>query len=113
MLLYLTMMVRPVLPIVIDWYQHEFNEIEHLACVHAQYGSQHLQREVAESAAENGQPKKVSCTAFEDPIPFHIPITEAPYAVLANLNRLEFFHNIAGKLPQTYILCDGPPPRNI
>ena len=107
------MMVRPVLPIVIDWYQHEFNEIEHLACVHAQYGSQHLQSEVAESATENGQPKKVSGTAFEDPIPFHIQTTEAPYAGLIYLNRREFFHNTASKLPHTFILRDGPPPRNI
>lgn len=113
MLLYLTMMVRPVLPAVVDWYQHEFNEIEHLACVHAQYGSQHLQREVAESAAENGLPKKVSGTAFEDPIPLHIQTTEVPNAFIVYLNRQEFFHNAAGKLPDSFILRDGPPPRNI
>ncbi len=53
MLLYLTVMIHPLLPIVADVWCHAFSEINHLATVHAKYGTHHLEISLSKSADEN------------------------------------------------------------
>ncbi len=55
MLLYITVMFKPLIPITSDAWDHQFNEIEHISIVHAKYGSHHLQKEVADTEKDNHQ----------------------------------------------------------
>ncbi len=48
-------MLKPLLPFVNDWWQHEFNETEHVSLIHAKYGSHHLQAELAETNSNSKQ----------------------------------------------------------
>lgn len=57
MILYFTVMFKPLIPIIKDKLSHTFAEAIHIATVHAIYGTNHLQKEVDQttSDATNGK----------------------------------------------------------
>ncbi|MEO7209434.1 MAG: hypothetical protein ABIY35_00700 [Chitinophagaceae bacterium] len=57
-LLYSTVILNPVIPIVSDILSHTFAEAYHISVVHAKYGANHLQQELTNTTNENGQHKK-------------------------------------------------------
>lgn len=74
MLLYITVMLQPLLPIVSDWYGHEFNPIQHQIQVHMVYGKNHLYKDVAESNSANSQTNKHTSAKTSESAPVHIPV---------------------------------------
>ena len=65
-------MVRCAIPAVCDGLSHLFNEEEHLATVHAVYGSNHLQAEVAGEVTENHSCKHTASLQQNEPNLIHI-----------------------------------------
>jgi hypothetical protein len=63
MLLYLTVLFRPLLPYMTDAWEHAFNEQEHLVSVHAKQGNRHVERELANEAL--GKADKAIKEAFD------------------------------------------------
>ncbi len=57
LLLYCTVMIRCAMPVACDALSHIFNEEEHLAIVHAVYGSHHLQSEISDTVSDNHSAK--------------------------------------------------------
>ncbi len=57
-LLYCTVLLRCAIPVACDALSHVFNEEEHIATIHAMYGYNHLQKEIAadETAITKIQP---------------------------------------------------------
>ncbi len=49
LIIYISVMFRPFVPIVKDVISHTFFETIHIATVHALYGSDHVQKEVSEN----------------------------------------------------------------
>ena len=66
MLLYVTAMLKPLLPIADDWWSHEFNEIEHISLIHAKYRNHHLQKEVADTTSDSENRKDQNASNQED-----------------------------------------------
>ncbi len=104
-------MIKPLLPIASDWWQHEFNEVEHLSCVHAVYGSHHLQLEIADTGSENDNNKNQNILKSEDQVPFHVSVDE--YKNEYNsilLSKQSALLNFL-KLPSVFIARKIPPPK--
>ncbi len=53
MLIYITVMIKPLIPFIQDEWDHQFNEIEHISVVHANYRSHHLKIELADTDSDN------------------------------------------------------------
>jgi hypothetical protein len=56
LLLYVTVVCRPLIPLLHDWYEHSFNEVEHLATVHHQNGMNHVNYEIGKMEKEDNNP---------------------------------------------------------
>ena len=72
MLLYLTVLFKPMIPVIIDAYDHAFHESIHLATVHEKYGSHHLDKALASTGSENENNKSQKGPGTEDLVPVHI-----------------------------------------
>ena len=103
-------MFKPLIPILSDFWDHEFNEIEHISIVHAMYGSHHLQKEVADSGADNNQKGQTSLKS-DDLVPFHVSTKEHVLNFTTLLPAKEFFLLKLHKLFAVFISKEGPPPK--
>ena len=65
MLLYVTVVVHPLVPIICDAWCHSFSEINHLATVHAKYGTHHLEISLSKTGDKN-EDKNLSKTSYSD-----------------------------------------------
>ena len=74
MLLYISVMLQPLLPIATDWYGHEFNPIQHQIQIHMVYGSHHLYKDVADSNWENSKTNKHTSIKTSETAPVHIAV---------------------------------------
>ncbi len=111
MLLYITVMLNPLLPIVDDWWEHEFNPIEHQIHVHAVYGSHHLQKELAEENSNNDNNKNQNTVKSQDQVPFHVSPLVCKYNCTLNKIDIQYSGFIMNKLPFVLISNQGPPPK--
>ena len=59
LLLYVTVMFKPLIPIVSDAVSHTFAEAIHIATVHAIYGSNHLEKELSETSSETNTNRNI------------------------------------------------------
>ncbi|MEP7375420.1 MAG: hypothetical protein ABI675_18630 [Chitinophagaceae bacterium] len=111
MLLYVTVMLKPLIPIVSDWWQHEFNEMEHLSQVHAIYGNQHLQQGIADTGADNDHSKNQSTLNSEDQVAFHLLVAEYKNDFNSIVADKQFESLKYPKPSSVLIAPEGPPPR--
>ncbi len=79
-------MFKPLILVISDAWSHQFNEIEHISTVHAKYGSNHLQQEVADNTAENNKNQKT--LSPEDQVPYHF---------FSNMYNLNFKPDVIAK----------------
>lgn len=70
MLLYMAVMFKPVIPVIMDAYDHAFHESIHLATIHEKYGSHHLDKALADAGSDNENNKSQKGTTNE--VPVHI-----------------------------------------
>lgn len=110
MLLYITVMFKPLIPILNDLWDHEFNEIEHISIVHAKYGSHHLQKEVADSDADNNQKGQTSLKS-DDQVSFHELTGEYKFEFPLDSTDIKYVALKLTKPPFVLIFSQGPPPK--
>ncbi len=70
LLLYCTVLMRCAIPVACDELSHIFNEEDHIATIHAVYGNNHVEKEIA--ADEKDNTKSQSTVKYEDQIPVHL-----------------------------------------
>ena|ERR1017187_6566759 len=111
MLLYFTVMFKPLIPIVCDALSHTLCEAIHIATVHAIYGGNHLQKELADTNAENANNKHQNTTNGEDQVNVHLSATEFVF----HLYSLTFNKNYSAanlcQLKNRFIVKYSPPPK--
>jgi hypothetical protein len=110
MILYVTVMFKPLIPIVTDSISHVFYKAIHIATVHALYGSNHLQKELADSSSESATDKHQSNTTG-DQVPVHVPAID--YSDEFSLHRMDKHYSFLKlyKLLPGFMLNNFPPPR--
>ena len=82
LLLYVTVMFKPLVPIVSDAISHTFSEAIHIATVHAIYGSNHLEKELSNTTSDNTNSKHQNSSSAEDPVPVHVSSNVCLYRFL-------------------------------
>lgn len=65
-----------MLPIITDAWAHEFNQAAHMTCVHAIYGSHHLQQEIAYTGGGQDRNKNQNTLKLDDLVPFHVGVSQ-------------------------------------
>ncbi len=110
-LLYVIVMFKPLIPIASDALSHAFAEAIHISTVHAIYGSNHLEKELADTSSDNASSKSQKNINIEDQVTLHISANECIYDFSVSktdksFSLLEFFNLKAG-----YILKQSPPPK--
>lgn len=113
MLVYLTVMLNPLIPLVKDAISHSFSEAYHISVIHAKYGANHLENELAGSASENDKDKNQSSIKSEEQIPVHVSIKEyeADFS-FSIINKYQPAQkNIS--LPVVFLAKHCPPPKFI
>ncbi len=110
MLLYVTVMIKPVIPIVCDTLSHLFSESEHIATVHALYGIHHLEKELSNTTNDNSRQASINP---EELLVVHI----APAPLILNFGISKPLHDYAPLKPDIYnsvsIIKDTPPPKRL
>ncbi|MGI8581157.1 MAG: hypothetical protein ACR2KX_03140, partial [Chitinophagaceae bacterium] len=110
MLLYLSVMFKPLIPIITDALEHEFNEIEHLSLVHEKYGSHHVEKELAESSHDDHD-KNSNTLKSEDQVPFHVLVEEYKSPASSTTFDKQFMLIKHSMLLSVSISREGPPPK--
>ncbi len=113
MLLYITVIVKPIFPIVSDWYEHEFNSIQHEFKVHKVYGNHHLDKEIADSNSEEEHNKNSNSVKSEDSVPFHIILEDYKYLIYSAIINKVFTSCFLSELSSVFLSLEGPPPKLI
>ncbi|GEO10818.1 hypothetical protein [Segetibacter aerophilus] len=103
-------MIKPFLPAVTDWYEHEFNPIQHEIKVHMVYGNHHLEKDMAENTSEKSHNNGGSVKS-QDPVPFHVleQQFESFNISISSDTQYQLFHY--NKLLCVFISREGPPPK--
>lgn len=103
-------MFKPLIPILSDLWDHEFNEIEHISTVHAKYGCHHLQKEVADSGTDTNQKSQTSLK-LDDQVPFHVTTEEHRCIYDKAFNKKHFSIFKLLNFPIVCLSKQGPPPK--
>ena len=111
MLLYVTVMLKPLIPIVSDALSHTFSEAIHIATVHAIYGSNHLGKELAGTASDDVNNKPQKSINTEDQVTVHISANECLYNFSVQRTDNPFSLLKLFKLKAGFILKQSPPPK--
>lgn len=113
LLLYLTVMLKPLMPVVGDLASHFFARAYHEATVHAKYGAHHTDKEIANAGAENDAAKHQNNTKAEDPVPLYLFCDETSLNISINQANRVYPDVENTKLPRLLILAPAPPPKFI
>jgi hypothetical protein len=110
MLLYFTVMFKPFIPIVKDVISHTFAEAIHIATVHAIYGSNHLQKELADTS-DNTNNKHQTNTNGEEQVQVHVSASEFLFHFCClTFNKNYSVANLC-QVKAGFIIKYSPPPK--
>ncbi len=109
-LLYVTVMLKPLIPIISDELSHSFSEAIHISTVHAKYGSHHLEKELAASANDNAGKNQSQMTPGEQVL-VHIGSDELKYNFALKVSLQDYSLCKPFKLSTVFISKEGPPPK--
>lgn len=104
-------MIHPLIPIAHDWWEHEFNAVEHIAHVHDQYGNDHLEKELNKATSENSRNKNQNSLQSDDQVSFHL--SQSDCCLNSSINQFNVQHKFfrSGKLLSVFISINIPPPK--
>lgn len=106
-------MFKPLIPIITDVWEHQFNEIEHIATVHEKYGSHHVEKESADNNSNDDNHRGSNTLKSEDQVLFHILEDGYKNAFILNAFEKQFVPLRHSKLASILMDWDGPPPKFI
>lgn len=108
-LIYATVILKPIIPVVQDALVHCFAEAYHIATVHAIKGNNHLEKELAGSGADADSNKTQKADKAEQAI--HETAIDFAYDFLYP-NFLKNHHSFSNELlSNVFIDFVNPPPR--
>lgn len=110
MLLYVTVMFKPLVPIVSNAISHTFYEAIHIATVHAIFGSNHLEKELCDTA-DNANSKPQNSINTEDQVPLYVSTNEYVFDCYFNKTDKDYFYLKLCSLTPGFISKNFPPPK--
>lgn len=110
LLLYTTLMIQPLIPIIMDEWSHQFNEMEHITRVHMRYGSNHLEKEIFETENDNKN-KESGASKSENQLPFHLFYGKKILNLSLEFVTIHYNKFLLQKLPVLFLPVNLPPPK--
>lgn len=110
MLLYITVMLKPLIPYISDAVSHTFEDAMHIATVHSVYGDNHVEIEMATSSSDENN-KNQNTSKGQEPIPVHVSEVECNYLFTLNTININYNPVYSFNLKRIIISRDAPPPR--
>ncbi len=110
LIVYTTLLVKPVLPFFIDAAQHIFNYQEHMTVVHFENGQYHVHYELNDNAKKDIPHKDATNTKkdiSQDEYIIQNELKTTPVVYKIALHRLILSSNLAS----THLVNDYPPPK--
>lgn len=104
-------MVRPLLPAITDWYEHEFNPIQHEIKVHMVYGNLHVEKDIAESNSQNNDNNPGSVKS-DFQVSFHVVANKYENCVTSIFYKKQFQILADQKTLSIFFSREGPPPKS-
>src|SRR5687767_11256212 len=110
LLIYLTALCKPFLPVVNDFLAHTFWKAEHITIVHHENGKDHLHYELKKVSDENNKDSNSPAPKFPESVSVHV----------VSQNNYDFSHSIISDqkhltgsycLLSTFIEMNTPPPK--
>jgi len=109
LLLYVTIILKPLLPILSDVYSHTFAEVIHITTVHAKYGS-NVAYYLAKAFSYYNI-KHQTTPKSDDPFPFHVFADYSDMNLIIKKDTASYCLFKQYTLPSVCILKHTPPPR--
>ena len=106
----MTVMLKPLMPMVSDCYAHAFDCMSHIATVHAQYGSNHVQKEL-EDMTKGDSGKSGNTTKNMTEVPVHVAVVDVVYNSPQRQIKSIYFPFSIYYFPIVYLSFQAPPPR--
>ncbi len=113
MLLYVTFMLKPLIPVISDVLSHSFEEAYHVSTVHAKYGANHLETELANSASSDNDNSKNQNTTKqqEETTVVHLCTEVDTYDFSLNSINKIYYPFVNNNLTEIFISKHSPPPK--
>ena len=110
LLIYTTVILKPLIPVAEDALFHCFAEAYHVATVHAIYGNNHVDIALADDAKDDSNKNQSASKAGEQDT-VHISIKEQTPAFVIKIQPEKIFIHTADKPCTIFILKNIPPPK--
>ena len=111
LLIYSTFMLQALIPVGIDCWSHIFAEAKHIMTVHAKYGSNHLEQELANENSDNSTSRDQNSVRLEETSTAHIAAVEYNYQYFVPKLTTNFSVLTSLKVPVVFIAKHIPPPK--
>jgi hypothetical protein len=109
-LIYTTVMFQPLIPLVEDAFAHTFAEAYHIATVHARYGNNHLEKDLANTS--EGANKNQTSLKQDEAFTVHIPTMQMHKEFITRPFKRSYPNSETLKLPASFTQVLAPPPKN-
>ncbi len=110
LLIYLTVILQPLIPIAEDELFHCFADAYHVATVHAKYGNNHVDIALANDTDDSNN-KNQSAPKSGEQSTVHISIKEQPLEHFIKIQPEKIFYYTFEKPCTIFILKNIPPPK--
>ena len=111
MLLYITVIFKPLIPYISDAASHFFDDAIHVATVHTIYGDNHVEIELAASGSADENNKNQTTLKVQEPIPVHVSENEFEYCFTLNTIDKQYASLQLYDTNQIYLSTIAPPPK--
>lgn len=112
LLLYVIFLVKPVIPLIQDIISHTFEKAYHEATVHAKYGVNHAEKEMADAeSSDNDSSKNQNTTKVQEETVVHLTAIEYNFDFSLNAKNKIFYSFENTSLPCIFLSKNIPPPK--
>lgn len=111
LLIYSTVILQPLIPVAEDALFHCFAEAYHIATVHAKYGNDHVEKEIAGTNDNNANNNNKNTLKDDNSVRMHIAIADQTQCACVITRKTLFFiqpESFSGKIFLSVII---PPPK--
>ena len=109
-LIYLTVVFQPLIPIICDAVDHTFEDAVHVATVHAKYGANHVELELASYGSDKNN-KDHNAVRTEEMVQSHFAEDEYSINLPATNIYTKYFMSSFLNLSHVFISKQSPPPK--
>lgn len=109
LLIYISVIIRPLVPVMTDAAEHFFQGAHHIATVHAKYGEHHVQITIAN---DEKQSKQTPGTLSQDEtVQLHIPVNEYYFSFSVLDEMINYPRHFNAGVNSGYLSLHAPPPK--